>query len=135
MTRLVIILLLLFACPARAEDYAVVVSVSAGIDQLEEKMIRDVFLRKRQFANSRRLFPVNITGDVEIRRAFEREVLGMNRDQLNQYWIESHFQGVSPPGTQASIEALIQVVSRVDGAITYLPRSQVTEQMRVIHEF
>jgi len=136
MTKLLTLLMLLFtAVPLLAQEYAVVVSVSSGIDRLDAKSIRDLFLRKRQFAGSQRVFPVNLTGEVAIRRDFESEVLRMNRDQLNQYWIESHFQGISPPGTQASVEALRQIVARVDGAMTYLPLNMVTDQMKVVYEF
>ncbi len=135
MKKLVCALFLLASWPSAAEDYAVVISAKADLVQLEERMIRDVFLKKRQFARKLRLLPVNITGDVPARRAFELTVLGMTRDELNQYWIENHFHGVSPPGTQASFAALKKIVQRVDGAITYLPRDMVDDRVQVIYEF
>ena len=118
-----------------AAGYAVVVSTNTPVTIMEARNIRDVFLRKRNFESEVRMFPVNILGDEMVRRTFEQLILKMNRDQLNRYWVESHFQGVSPPATQASLTSVKRFVERVDGAIGYLPVGMVDERLRVIYEF
>jgi hypothetical protein len=121
--------------PLSAQEYAVVVSARSNIESIDARLVRDIFLRKKNFAHGVRVRPVNVTGDRVVRRAFESTVLKLNREELNQYWVERHFQGVSPPGTQASFASVKKIVERVEGAISYLPHELIDEQVKVIYEF
>ena len=130
------LLLLCFLAPlASAEQFAVVVAAGSQIEALDEGKIRDIFLKKRGFDHGVRLVPVNLLGDGGVRAAFESSVLRMNRDEINRYWIANHFQGVSPPATQASLASIRIFVVRVNGAIGYLPLDMVDDSVRVLHEF
>lgn len=120
---------------AFAADYAVVVAKESGISAMEQSRIRDIFLRRRNFEGSVKLIPVNPLGEDELRRRFEEAVLMMDRDEVTRYWTASHFQGVSPPTTQASLESVKRFVERVQGAIGYLPLTMVDDSIRVLYEF
>jgi predicted ATP-grasp superfamily ATP-dependent carboligase len=67
--------------------------------------------------------------------AFETLVLQMNRSDVQRYWTENHFQGVSPPTTQASFQSIKKFVENVDGAVGYIPVALVDKTLRVVHEF
>lgn len=134
--RVVLLLLaFLIASGAAAEGFAVVVSRESAIEELSVRTIRDIFLRRRQFEMDVRLVPVNLLGENTARIGFEEGILEMSRDELNRYWINNHFQGVSPPTTQASLVSIKAFVERVNGAIGYLPLTMVDENLKVVHEF
>lgn len=127
--------MLVLASSAGAEGYAVVVSKESPIGELSIRTIRDIFLRRRQFEADIRVVPVNLLGEDIARIGFENGILEMNRDDLNRFWINNHFQGVSPPTTQASLSSIKAFVERVKGAISYLPLTMVDENLKVVYEF
>jgi hypothetical protein len=133
------ILLLMFLlapwAPLHAENYAIVVSSNSHIGDMNAAKIRDIFLKKRNFQKDVHLFPVNLIGDKPARILFEKNVLGMSRVEIKRYWVSNHFQGVSPPTTQASLEAIKKFIENVEGAIGYLPVSMIDENLNVVYEF
>jgi hypothetical protein len=132
-----LLLLFILSLPpvAGASDYSVVVARTTPLSSLDMKTLKGIFLRKRTFGHDVRLFPVNVLGEDAARRSFEELVLEMDREELNQYWIKSHFQGLSPPPTQASFRSVKAFVEKVTGAIGYLPSNMVDDQLKVLHEF
>jgi len=135
MRKLVLPLLLLLSAPLQAQEYAVVVASNSPIEKLDSERLKDIFLRHRNFEGDVRLIPVNLLGEEAARIGFEERVLMMSRDEINKYWITSHFQGVRPPATQASLQSVKAFVENVDGAIGYLPLDMVGEGLKVIYEF
>lgn len=135
MRALVLFLFLLASGWCQAADYAVVVSSQSSIGTLDEHKVRDIFLKKRNFDGGKRLVPVNLLGEASVRRTFESHILDMDRNAINRYWISNHFQGVSPPATQASLASVKKFVERVDGAIGYLPLDMVDASLKVVYEF
>ena len=120
---------------AHAAEFAVVVAGTNKVENLSAERIKDVFLKKRRFANGTRLIPINVLGNQLTRLKFEERVLMMSRDELSQYWTTSHFQGITPPATQASFASMKLFVEKVEGAIGYLPLEMVGDDLKVIHEF
>lgn len=120
---------------ACAADFAVVVARNSPLQVEDSDRLTDIFLRKRAFEAGISLVPVNILGDHPARFAFESQVLHMDREQLNRYWITSHFHGLSPPTTQASPEAIKRFIASVEGAIGYLPIDMVDGELKVLYEF
>jgi hypothetical protein len=132
---LLLFLLLHLPVTAMASDYVVVISRESPLNSLDRRTLKNVFLRKRSFGQDVRLFPVNVLGEDVARMSFEKLILGMDREELNRYWIKGHFQGLSPPPTQASFRSVKAFVERVSGAIGYLPTSMVGEDLKVLYEF
>ncbi len=126
---------LLLSVSAFGQKYVIVTSVTTDIEPLEAHTIKEIFLMKRKFSGPVRVFPVNLLGSTEIRAAFEEMILQMDREELNKYWVEKHFEGVSPPSTQASLESIKRLVESVDGALAYLPLSMVNDKLMVLYEF
>lgn len=120
---------------AASNGYAVVVARSSSIETMSPGKVRDIFLKRKSFEEGVRLVPVNLVGDESPRREFESLVLQMDRDAINRYWINNHFQGVSPPATQASLQSMKRFIENVEGAIGYLPIDMVDDSVKVIYEF
>jgi len=135
MRLLILIVLLLQARAACAQEFAVVVARDSPIATADGKKIRDIFLKKRSFDNQIKVVPVNLIGDARVRTEFELQVMQMDRAEINRYWIASHFQGISPPITQASLASIKRFVLTVEGGIGYLPRDMVDDQLKVVYEF
>ena len=135
MRILLAILLVVAVQPCVAADYAIVVAANSSIQSLDERKARDIFLRKRNFEADVRVVPVNLLGDDSTRREFEVRVLQMDLDEINRYWITSHFNGLSPPTTQASLQSVKAFVQSVEGAIGYLPIEMVDSGLKILYEF
>jgi len=135
MRALTTLILFIAAMPVWAESYAVVVSHQSKIDVISAARVQDIFLKKRRFAGDVKVVPVNILSGSPARMAFENMVLQMDRSEVQRYWTESHFRGVSPPITQASFQSIKKFVENVDGAVGYVPLELVDPSLRVVHEF
>lgn len=135
MRTLILLFLFLQLSGVHAAGYAVVVSRNTPVESMSPERIKDVFLKKRNYEGNIKLLPVNILGDAAVRKEFERNVLQMQREEINRYWITSHFRGISPPVTQASLVSVQKFVEKVNGAIGYLPKDMVDKKLRIVYEF
>lgn len=135
MRLMLLIISLLIPFPVLGQKYVVVTSVKTEIESLDAHTIKDIFLMKRKFSGSVRVFPVNLLGSTPIRSNFEDVILNMDREELNQYWVKNHFQGISPPSTQASLQSIKLFVEKVDGALGYLPSNMLDDNLKVLYEF
>ena len=133
MRLLTLITFLLF--PLFGGDYSVITAKDNTLDGLNRLQLRDIFLQKRQFVKEQRIIAVNLLADNDVRKAFELNVLKMQRKKLNSYWIKQHFHGISPPTTLASFEAVKRFVGKVEGAIGYIPSNMVDNSVKVLYEF
>lgn len=135
MRTLLAIFSLLLPLTTSAADFAVVMSSASTIETMDIDRIRDIFLKKRAFENDHRVVPVNPIGNDPVRIEFEMQILNMGREEISRYWVNNHFQGVSPPTTQASLQSIKRFIETVDGAIGYLPIEMVDANLKILHEF
>lgn len=136
MSARVSLLGLLFATalarPAFAEDLAVI--VHAGQDtRLTVGQVAQIYLKQRRFWDDGELIvPVNRDSGSPAREAFVRRVFGARAAQLAVYWNRQYFEGVLPPATLASDEAVRRFVAGERLAIGYVHPSAVDDSVRVI---
>lgn len=132
--KILLIISLLYGGLLSAE-YSIIISKKVSLSETTSQQIRDVFLMKRHTIGNQKIIPLNLIGQDASRIAFENEILKMDRERLNTYWVKQHFQGISPPITQPSHESIKVFVQNVEGAIGYIPSSQVDSSVKVIYEF
>ncbi|WP_299935701.1 hypothetical protein [Sulfuricurvum sp.] len=118
-----------------ASEFSIVVSKKVTLSEITPQQIRDIFLMKRHAIGNQKIIPVNLLGQDISRVTFENEILKMDRDHLNTYWVKQHFQGITPPITQPSHESIKAFVQNVEGAISYIPSAMVDSNVKVIYEF
>lgn len=116
-------------------EYSIIVSKKISLPETTAHQIRDIFLMKRHTIGNQKIIPLNLLGQDASRIAFETEILKMDRERLNTYWVKQHFQGITPPITQPSHESIKAFVQNVDGAIGYIPSAMVDSNVKVIYEF
>ncbi len=130
-----LVLLLGLCIAASGGEYSVIASNKVSFSALSAQQIRDIFLHKRRTVGDQKIIPVNLVGQHPLRSTFESEVLEMDRNRLNAYWIKQHFKGVTPPLTQPSFESIKAFVQNVEGAIGYVPSVMVDSSVKVVYEF
>ena len=133
MNKLLLITLLFGSLSAT--EYSIIISKKITITEISAQQIRDIYLMKRHTVGNQKIIPLNLLGQDASRIAFENEILKMDRNRLNAYWVKQHFQGITPPITQPSHESIKAFVQNVEGSIGYIPSSQVDSTVKVLYEF
>jgi ABC-type phosphate transport system substrate-binding protein len=125
-------LLLVMAGPVLAEDLVVIVHPDREV-RLTPSEVARIYLRKRRFwEGGERIVPVNRDSESAARRGFTRRIFGEDAAQLVVYWNRQYFQGVLPPATLASDEAVKRFVAREPRAIGYVPAGLADGSVRVV---
>lgn len=120
------------ALPASADELAVIVHSKRDI-QLDVEEVAQIYLKKRRFwPDGGRIVPVNRDSGSAAREAFVRSVFGTRVGQLVVYWNRQYFQGILPPATLASDEAVRRFVAGEELAIGYVHPSVVDGSVRVV---
>jgi hypothetical protein len=92
-------------------------------------------MMKLHYIDDVKVIPINASASAAIRQEFEKNVLRTDRQRLNNYWIKQHFQGISPPVTQPSLQSVKMFIKNVSGTIGYIPMDMVDPDVRVLYEF
>ena len=99
---------------------AVIVNVDRAVE-LDLEAIAQIYLKQRRFwSEGDPIIPVNREAGSPSREFFTRRVLHMDATRLGIYWNREYFQGVLPPATLASDEAILRFVARDRRAIGYV---------------
>lgn len=122
MRRLLLLCLLLLPALSQAADEVMAVIVAQGHGKaLKKEDLALVFKRKKLFWNDgSKMQPVNLPASNPLRRAFSQAVLGATPEELEQYWNDRYFHGVSPPFVLGSEEAVLRFVAETPGAVGYI---------------
>lgn len=130
-----IILILILNISLFADGYVIAISNSSKVDKVSKRILKDLYLKKRVFIDDNEIVPINLPPQSELRVDFEEEVLGMDREEINDFWINQHYQGITPPIVQRSPKGLKLFIKNVDGAIGYIKKDDLSEELKSIYEF
>ncbi len=116
------------------ERLCVVVGAQSPLEELSLQYLTLLFSsRVRTDARGRPLIALNHPALTTYRVGFDRAVLHMNPAQVADYWIErKKRRGAGPPRSVPSMSTLRRVLARLPEAVGYLPRRQLTNQVRVL---
>lgn len=118
---------------APAEDIAVIVARDAPTVTLDAGTLRDVYLKKIVLDTAgRKLVPVNLPANAPLRAAFSQALFRMSDGELQDYWNQSYFHGITPPYVLASEDAVLRFVARTPGAIGYVAGCHVDTSVRTV---
>ena len=126
--------LLGFAVPGGAEEsLAIVTQRNSDINNISVETLKLVYLRKLMLdSNGTRWIPLNLPSSHELRQIFSLTLFKKRPDELEDYWNEQYFQGITPPQVLASEEAVLRFVSMTPGAIGYVRQRSVDERVKVL---
>ncbi|EDP73167.1 hypothetical protein [Hydrogenivirga sp. 128-5-R1-1] len=77
------------------------------------------------FIKDKKVIPVNLKNNSQIRQLFQKYILKMDNEEYNLYWNEKYFNGIKPPIVMSSQEAVIKFVKNIDNAIGYVELKKV----------
>lgn len=118
---LAVLCLLVCAPQAAAVDIAVIVARDAPEQRLDAGMLRDIYLKKIVLdASGRRFIPVNLPAAAPLREAFTQALFRKSGDELQDYWNQNYFHGITPPYVLGSEDAVLRFVAQTPGAIGYV---------------
>jgi hypothetical protein len=123
-----------FDCAAVAGERIAVIVASGDLRNDSSKAeLASIFRRKLLIdASGRSIVPVNLPAANPLRVAFSVAVLGRLPENMQAYWNEEYFHGVSPPPTLNSQEAVLRFVATTPGAIGYVLGCDVDTRVKVI---
>jgi len=95
--------------------------------------VAQIYLRRKRFwDDGAAIVPLNLPSRAPLRTHFSQRVLNQTEPRLANYWNRLYFDGVLPPATLASTEAVRRYVASDPNAIGYVPVSEVDGSVRVI---
>ncbi len=132
---LLALLILSLSVPAslRAE-LVVIVHPSAETDQLSRSDLINIFMgRYRKLPSGVAALPVDLG---PLRERFYRQLVNKDLAEINSYWARLVFSGqASPPLQLAEEKEMLAYLRRNPGAIGFIDRANVPEDMVVVLAF
>lgn len=114
------------------DSIAVIVGKTPPHIALDRSNLQDIFLKRIQVDDDRAaLVPLNLAPADPLRVAFSLSLLGERPGARQRYWTERYFQGISPPYTVHSQEAMLRFVAETPGAIGYIASCRVDSRVHV----
>lgn len=118
---------------ATDEPIAVIVSTSLPIKLIKKEDVSLIFKRKKLFwSDGTKIHPVNISATSPYRRLFSQSMLSAMPEEMEDYWNNMYFHGVSPPFTVASETAALKFIEDTPGAIGYVPVCTVSNKVNIV---
>ena len=115
-------MLLLFET-ASAADIPIAIIIAPGHSKnIKKEDLVLIFKRKKLFwSDGTKVQPANLPANNSLRKVFSQSILGASPEELEKYWNDMYFHGVSPPYIVSSEEAMLRFVVETPGAIGYVP--------------
>jgi ABC-type phosphate transport system substrate-binding protein len=124
------------ALPAKAGEppaIAVVVASHSSHEVLDKNALKRIFLGEtRAWSNQESIRPVNLAASHPLRRAFSMRVLGLEPEELDEYWNNQYFNGIFPPYAAASEEAVLRFVAESPDAVGYVSACAVDARVKAL---
>jgi ABC-type phosphate transport system substrate-binding protein len=107
---------------AASAESAIAVVVAPGVARkLNVDELALIYRRKKLFWDEGiRVTPINLQANDPLRQLFSQRVLRISPEEMQRYWNDMYFNGVSPPHVVASTEAVIRFVAQTPGAVGYV---------------
>jgi hypothetical protein len=127
--------LLAGATPAlRAADSPLIVVVAATnpMQDISRGNLRRLFLGEPTSGPGGKLIPLNQSPGSAVRIQFDREVLGLEPDDVARFWIDQRIRGQGGAPRAFPAAPLVRVVPQLGGAIGYLRARELGVGMKAI---
>lgn len=114
---------------------AIIVASSQNIEvlKLTPNDLSLIYWRKQLYwPKGQRIKPINLRSEHHLRQQFSQTILGSLPKAQIDYWNGQYFDGVLPPYTVNSEEAVIRYVAQTSGAIGYVQACLVDERVKAV---
>ncbi len=126
--------LTLWAAPAAAQDFKVIVNSANSTSELPAAVASKIFLKEAaKFPNGTAATPVDQGKASPVRAAFSKTVVGRPVAAVETYWQQQIFSGKEvPPASKSSDDDVIAFVKANPGAIGYVSGGASTAGVKVV---
>ena len=128
--------LLLSGLPlAFAEGNAPVIAVIVNSEELAlaTNELNLIYWRKQLYwPKGQRIKPVNLRPEHPLRQQFSQIILGSPPKKQIDYWNGQYFNGILPPYSVNSEEAVLRYVAQTSGAIGYVDACHVDSRVKAV---
>jgi hypothetical protein len=121
---------------ALAKDSSPIIAVIVSSQQnaadlkLSTKKLNLIYWRKQLFwPKGLPIKPVNLSSQHPLRLQFSQSILGSTPEAQIEYWNGQYFNGILPPYSVNSEEAVIRYVSETKGAVGYIDACKLDERV------
>ena len=119
---------------SHAQHIAVIVGTDSTIKHLSLKQVQRIFLRKERLTKQgEQWIPVNLNNHHLQRKIFTEQLLKKSTFELERYWNEQYFNGISPPYVLASEEAVLRFVSETPNALGYIVLCHIDQRVKRVY--
>jgi ABC-type phosphate transport system substrate-binding protein len=120
-----------------ALELVVVVNKNNDIESLTKKQVIDIYMgRYQSFPNGTPAKPIDHPIDSDYKRTFYIELVNLSENRLKSYWSRLLFSGrARPPLETQSPDDVIQLLKEDHTSVAYLPKSAITEEMKIVYQF
>ena len=116
---------------AAGGEIAVIMAHDSKQVTLDRIRLRDVYLKKILISDDgTALIPVNLPPEHPLRLSLTETLFHKSAQQLQDYWNQRYFQGVTPPYVLHSQEAVVQFVAKTPGAIGYIAACRLDDRVK-----
>jgi len=127
------LLFLIAAIPVRAQERLAVIVSANRTTKLSVDEVAQIFLKKRRFWHAgESIVPINRNATSTARETFTKLVFHQEARFLQTYWNRQYYEGILPPVTLASDEAVKRFVAQEPNAIGYIDEVLVDDTVRVV---
>ena len=119
----------------QAEEFVVISKFDSSLESLNKAKLKMIFLKKQKMLGNKNLVPINLHIRSKVRKSFENQVLEMSHNRLKSYWTKEHYLGHRPPLTMRSSKSILAFVKKIDGAIAYIPLSDVDKECKILYKW
>jgi ABC-type phosphate transport system substrate-binding protein len=125
---------LLLCDPLSARDeIAVIVAKDSADVTIDRVRLRDIYLKKILLdADGTALIPINLPPEHPLRRSLAETLFNKSAQQLQDYWNQRYFHGITPPYVLHSQEAVVQFVAKTPGAIGYIAACRLDNRVKQV---
>jgi len=74
------------------------------------------------------IIPLNLTSSHPARKAFMQKILGSDLHSWDLYYDQMYFMGVKSPPVLKSAEAMKMFLSKIEGAVGYVPSKNLAKE-------
>lgn len=135
-TLLAVLLAMFMASLTMAADHQPVIAVVVGSQEnvaelkLSTKNLNLIYWRKQRFwPHGLRIKPVNLRSENPLRVAFSTTILGSMPNSQIDYWNGQYFNGILPPHSVNSEEAVLRYVATTKGAVGYVDACKLDKRV------
>lgn len=133
-------LLLVTASPARATKpyqgtIAIIINKQKTLKELklQPENLNPIFWRKQRYwPKGLPIKPVNLDIQNPMRLHFSKAILGSLPNAQIDFWNGQYFNGIKPPYSVKSQEAVLRYIAKTEGAIGYVDACKVDKRVKTV---